>query len=637
MQWGDFQTQAAITLGYRMESIQGRREKFMELFALRDGPRLFDFNLSGNAKPETPFADHFNLSASALGGEPFPSEQLTISKAKVYDFRASFRQSYYYWDRNDNAVQPSGLHGLTTNQNWATVRRLGSVNLLIHATNRLKFRVEYGRTSRNGMTDTTRTLQYFNSPSSWGTFLRDNPYYVEAPLTEHSNRIAGGVDYNLDNWSFHYTLGYQKFEQALTWNVNNPVHSFNIDSTANKLEFLNKGSWNESRTLNSPSSEFSYNGKVQKRLTLRGSFVIFRYRGPAAVDGAYSGTVRANSAGTLVMPYNVTLSTRGEVTEPNYVVDQGFTYKLKDWANLHGDYRYNRFTEENTFTQNSTDGITNFHGTTTQEWRQGLHQADLILELTPLQSLVIRPGIRFVKRDTTNLEDGVADATRSERVKTVWPIGSIAYIPSKQFSVRADLQSITNGASYTRITPHTDISSRWVARYQPFEKFSIEDSFVIRNRRLVDASFSNRIRSNGVTLNWAWNDKLTTFAGFSYDSFFATASVTFVRGVAPLNTTWRDQTINRVWQAGITANPHKRIGFSFSGNFVRSTGAGEISGELPVFGPLTFPMATGTAYYDFPVLGRFSLDLQRTYYREEIVTGNDFAANLLTIRWTRSF
>jgi hypothetical protein len=48
-------------------------------------------------------------------------------------------------------------------------------------------------------------------------------------------------------------------------------------------------------------------------------------------------------------------------------------------------------------------------------------------------------------------------------------------------------------------------------------------------------------------------------------------------------------------------------------------------------------MATGSLYYDFPRFGRLAADLQRTYYLEEIVRGNDFGANLLTLRWTRSF
>jgi hypothetical protein len=41
--------------------------------------------------------------------------------------------------------------------------------------------------------------------------------------------------------------------------------------------------------------------------------------------------------------------------------------------------------------------------------------------------------------------------------------------------------------------------------------------------------------------------------------------------------------------------------------------------------------------YDFPRAGKLSIDLQRTYYAQQIVTVNNFSANLLTIRWTRDF
>jgi hypothetical protein len=70
---------------------------------------------------------------------------------------------------------------------------------------------------------------------------------------------------------------------------------------------------------------------------------------------------------------------------------------------------------------------------------------------------------------------------------------------------------------------------------------------------------------------------------------------------------------------------------------VRTTGVGEISGEPPAFGPLRWPMATGTIAYDFPKAGRLSIDLQRTYYIEEILRGDNFNANILGIRWTKDF
>jgi hypothetical protein len=87
----------------------------------------------------------------------------------------------------------------------------------------------------------------------------------------------------------------------------------------------------------------------------------------------------------------------------------------------------------------------------------------------------------------------------------------------------------------------------------------------------------------------------------------------------------------------VAFKPLRNLGFNFSGDFVRTTGAGTISGEPPYFGPMTWPFATSTVYYDFPKLGRLSVDLQRTYYIEEIITANNFGANILAIRWTRDF
>ncbi|OGN05376.1 MAG: hypothetical protein A2831_01400 [Candidatus Yanofskybacteria bacterium RIFCSPHIGHO2_01_FULL_44_17] len=633
-----FDIQGSTAVGYRFSSIGGRQEKFMELFNLRSGPRLFDFNFSGRANPgASKLADSFQITASGLGGDPFPGGQLTVSKSKVYDLRTNFRQSYYYFDRNDDAALPSGRHALTTNHNWATVRRFGSINLLIHASNRLKFRMEYGKNSRDGINNTTRTMEYFGSPSAFGAFLRDNPYYVYAPIRDRLNKFAGGLDYTISDWSFHYTLSYQNFDQSMNWNnAFSPERSINIDSAMTAKELLQTAAWSESRNLKTPSGEFFYNGKVNGKLTLRGSILYFRFHGPANLDASFIGSAR--TTGTATAPYTIAMSSAAKLTEPNLVVDQGFTVKITSWFDIHGDYRYNRYTINSTAEISSLrDSTTSFKESLENEWRQGMHQVDLNLEFRPFNSLILRPGVRFIKRDTTVLEDGTADPQRSVRNKTIWPIASLAYVPSSKFSARMDVQSITSGTTYTRITPHTDVGTRLAVRYRPLSQLSIENSVVTRNRTNLADSFSSRVRSNASTISWSWNEHLSTYAGFSYDSFLATASVNFLRGTAPLKTSWRDQTVNRVWQLGVATKPMKRLGINFNGNFVRSTGAGEISGELPIFGALSWPMATGSVYYDFPRLGRLTADLQRTYYFEEIVRGNDFGANLLMVRWTKAF
>ena len=636
--WGPFRTEGSATTGYRFVSIGGSKQTFQQFFDLNSGFRLFDFNLTGKAKEGgNSFANDFQLTASGLGGDPFPGGQLTVRKTNLYDLRVNYRQSYYYWDQDDNALLPNGRHGLTANHNWATVRRFGSLNFLLHATNNLRFRFEYDRNGRDGTIFTTRVLDYYGAPDSWGTFLRDNPYYVIGPVNESSNRFAGGIDYTLRNWTIHYTIGYQTFDQAFNWSNPVPERSINIDSTANVKELLANGNWNEVRRLNAPSSELFFNGKVTPRLTWRGDFLYFRYSGPSAIDASYNGTARANTTGTVVAPYALSLSSNAQNVEPNYVLDQGFTYQIKEWWNFDADYRFNRFTEDGAANFLGRDTSGTYTGTTTQQWRDSVNQLDLRMEFTPMPGLIISPGIRLMKRDVLALADGQVDPVRTLRTKTAWPIGSVFYQPWKMFSVRGDFQSITNNTSYTRITPHTNVGTRWVFRLHLTPKLSIEDNLAIQNQKLLETNFRSTMRGNAATISYAFSDRFSAYAGFSYDSFFATDSVTFIRGTPPLNTVWRDQTVNRVWQLGINAQPMRRLGFNFSGNFVRSTGLGEITDELPRFGPLTFPMATATVHYDVPRLGRLAVDLQRTYYYEQIVRGNDFSANLLTIRWTVGF
>jgi hypothetical protein len=200
------------------------------------------------------------------------------------------------------------------------------------------------------------------------------------------------------------------------------------------------------------------------------------------------------------------------------------------------------------------------------------------------------------------------------------------------------VDQITSGTSYTRITPHTDVGGRFVARIRATERFYIEDSGVFRDRTLLATDFRSTVRSNAVSANYEFSGRMTVFAGFSYQSLFTRDFVTFLRGPAPItNVPLRDQTVNRVWEAGIRLAPIRGVGIDFTGNYVRTTGLGEIAGESPLFGPMTFPYATGSIYYDVPKVGRLRADLQRTYYIEEIVPGNNFGANLLTIAYTRSF
>jgi len=641
---GGFDNSGSLTFGYRFTDITGYQPKFNELFDLRSGPRLLDFSLFGTAQDgKNRFADNYSLTLSGYGGDPFTTTQLTIRKARRYDLRATFRQSHYYWDRNDSAVLPNGLHSLTSNHDWATVRKLGSLNLLVHATNNLRFNFEYYRNTRDGTRFTTRPVDYFGSPSSWGSFARANPYYLIAPVDEAADRVTGGVDYTVRNWNLHYKFGYQSFSDSVNAvNVTSPQRSINIDDPNTAKEPLNYVTWADSRELKTPASEFSYLGHITSKLEARGGYIFYRYKGPANLAMSADGTARTVSNASVLAPYTINFTASADVSEPNHVIDQGFTYKATEWWSILTDYRYSRFTVDSSGDYRSDNKGVVVVGEALNQWKIGTHTLDFNMAFTPVASLLVRTGVRYVKTDIVMLEDGVVDQTRTKRIKSVWPVASVYYQPSKKLTIRGDVDQVTNGTSYTAVTPHTDVGARIVIRYKPTERFYLEDAVIVRNRTLLTTDFESRVRSNATTVNFDVNSKIALFGGFSYDSMFASDFASFPSRLQPPQPAFfpfaiRDQTVDRVWSGGLRASPTKRLGVSFTGNYVRATGVGEIAGEAPLYGPMKFPYATGSLFYDFPRLGRLTVELQRTYYIEEIVPGNNFGAKLLTLAWTKSF
>ena len=118
-----------------------------------------------------------------------------------------------------------------------------------------------------------------------------------------------------------------------------------IDPVASSTkEPLTNLSQSEYRRLTTPISEFSFTGKPLSNLEWRGGYIYYRYQGPATLDQSYNGTA-PNSSGALA-PYTVSESARDTVAEPDNIVYQGFTYKVRDWWEIIADYRYSRFTTD---------------------------------------------------------------------------------------------------------------------------------------------------------------------------------------------------------------------------------------------------------------------------------------------------
>ncbi len=315
---------------------------------------------------------------------------------------------------------------------------------------------------------------------------------------------------------------------------------------------------------------------------------------------------------------------------------QGLTWKIEPWVSLDADYRYTRSTEDNltVFAGLFNGSPLASNGNAAILWTNGISGFDTSLVFTPLPSLLVSPGVQVLKTDVELISRGVADPALTLRTNTVVPELSAYYQPWQRLSLRGNLRTYDSGSSYTAISPHTQTDGMLVLKYDVGGGFSLSNTLHLSSSQLLDAAYHDRSQANATLLNYRFSSRFSLYGGFSYDGILARGAINFRGTVESL----RDQELDHVWQAGLQWQPLDQFGLQLTGNWDHTSGAGSITNDLPpAYGPVTWPYATGSVFYVFPVIGKLSADLTRTYYIEQIVNANNFGATLFTLRWTHSF
>jgi hypothetical protein len=633
-----FSNQGSVTLGERYTSTSGYEPMYLELLNLRSGPRLMDFNLFGQAAAPHQFADHYSLTMSGLGGDPFPTAQINVAKDGLYSLTAQWSQSYFIYAPNQNVILPGGVPALTSEHQWSTVRKFGTLNFMLFATRNLRFGFQYYRTSDSGATVTPMTPSYVGAAyPTYGFFEEESPYLLYAPTLNNADRFTGSMDYTLGRWTIHYAAGYQTLNDSMSFNnLTSPEFSFDTSTAATANTPVFNFSMSQFRQLTTPISDFSYTGQLWGSVDLRGSYLYERFSGPASYDEAFNGIAPTSLKQTVFAPYTVSQGAKANVSEPQQVAAQGLTWKLEPWASLETNYRYTRSTEDNlsVFSGlfNGTPLASN--GNAAIVWKNGISTFDARMVFTPLPSLLISPGVQLLKTDVESISGGVADPALTLRTNTVVPELSAYFQPWRRLSLRGDLRTYDSGSSYTAISPHTQTSGMLALKADLGGGFTLNNTLRLSSSQLLDANYHDRMQANATLLNYRLNRRLSLYGGFSYDGILARGDIVF----RTTTDTLRDQEIDHVWQAGVQWQPLDQFGVQLTGNWDHTSGVGEISNNLPpAYGPVTWPYATGSVFYDFPAIGKLSADLTRTYYMEQIVTGNNFGATLFTVSWTHGF
>ena len=147
-----------IDLGYRwVTGVYGSFDTYRSVVDLGSGPKLLgtEFTILNTFLPGKRFFDRIDVRAYNWGDDPYATLHLDISKAKLYDFSADYRNIAYYNNLPAFADPLLGSGMILNEQSHDTHKRIGDFRLdllpsrVIHALSRIRSQLGYRNRRRD--------------------------------------------------------------------------------------------------------------------------------------------------------------------------------------------------------------------------------------------------------------------------------------------------------------------------------------------------------------------------------------------------------------------------------------------------------------------------------------------------------
>jgi hypothetical protein len=494
---GGYGVDTVVSAGYRMVDIDGAKDKYREDYNLRSGLRLLTFDVDGHAKtPESTRLDRFRLEVDTPGDEPVSHFRLSAADQQLYELRADFTRSKYFYQVPRlfegpvaDDVRLDDLH------DWDLTRTNGSVDLRVHARGLPTLFFGYRLYERHG--DSTSTVRI---PSG-------DTFTVPAPVdtTTHVGRVG----------SEFTALGTNVFFQQEYRRVNRnhdlgPGGGPGVDPTdASTLTLFDS---HQDEHLDIPATTVRLRRPFGERVELTGAYFYSHAHLGYDLDRRIVGT--ADDGGTPV-PSNSFATGDGDAHLDTHVADVGTSVRLWEHVRLETSYRLNDRSQNGTFDEQSTSGV--LAATTGDHVRINSVTSDVAVE--PRSNLSLRAGVRYARRDAR-----FSQTAQSISTDTVGAIGDARYRPWSFLDL-----------------------------FVRYENVQIDDPFTVpgdpRNapplpERQIALTFTNRGTAGLRLLPWDW---LTVSYQLTTDSrendTFAARSQSFGNTAAVVLTPIRDLTI----------------------------------------------------------------------------------------------
>jgi len=580
LQYGGFQWNGAIELGYRWTDVSGNDGQYRETVNLREGLRLFDFNLTGrNLNPGTGYVDYFSLKGREIG-DPYPSARLDIKKNKTYDFSATYSQYNYYVTRDIEATP-----FLSNNLGFDSKFSVGTVGLSVFPKDNVRVNFGYRHWGRWGDAYTPR-FQFFEM--------------LPQDLDEGMNEYFISADFPIGGWDFSVKQSY--------WNY----HNNNQIAVPQFFEDRNEN-------MNTVVTTVKAHTRFGERLDFDGAVVYAHSNGWSSLD---------------TIPAVGTQSGSGSLNYNTYVVELGASYLITKQLILHGDYRFHYFDQDG---ETNTDPLLSPTGRTIPTaYNLTANTGTIQLEYIPLDNLTMRGGYQFQAQVINGeffgfLSNPYFAGGSNPSGTTQWVngfVGSINWKPYKVLTVFGEYRGANTSDPYTWISPESQSVARVKVKYDtPIDRLGLTGSFNWRRQTNPDLSYRLDVQDYTFTASYcpSFLPKLTVDGSFTYEVNNNTQNVyNIVPGMFSRVVFDQDAII---WSGGITYE-----------NIVGGLSARAWGSYAKTYKQNSEHYADGaiSAWYQNKYLTPI-LTFERTYLNNITAPQNSFSANLLTFSLRKEF
>jgi hypothetical protein len=624
---GGWTVGGSAAAGYRMVDVDGAKEKYREDYNLRSGGRLFSVDVAGTANaPEATRVDRFSLRVDTPHDEPVSHFRLTFGDRALYDFRADFTRSKYWYDVPqlfERAV--AGDLRLDDLHDFDLVRTNGRADLTVRAPGLPTLFLGYRLYERHG--DALSTV----AVPAGDTFV------VEAPVdaTTHVGRLgtafrALGTDVFLQ----------QEYRRVDRTNDLGPVRDpRGVDpADAARLAFFQR---DQDEHLDVPTTTVRLRRTLGDRLELAGAYLYGH--ADLGVDVASRRVATTDVAG---VSGSDAARGGGDATLDTHVADLAASVALLPRVTLNVDYRFDARSHGGELDERTAFGRV----AAATGYDVAIHRVTSDVEVEPRDDLTLRAGARWARRHArftqslqhvdTDTIGAIADAryrpwsflslfARYENVQVDDPFtvpgddGAGPPRPEREVAL-----TFTNRASAgLRLTPRDDVTLRYDFAADSREN----DTFAARAQ-----TFANSVGVSASPLR-----DLTVFAGYTRRDRDDQADVL----LAPLY----DRTLSL--QAGTEDVVVSELRWDFTLRGLPWAAGGHVAyvAADTRLRPNLEPGLAGRKLFDLDRVdgGAFlllrhrwaepAIEFRMIEYDERVLPRNDYRATLLTLKVTRRF